>query len=92
MLEIALKTPFFQIVENAGENPEKILKHITGDLWYDAYTNEIVNLKEKGIIDPASVEKSAIMSAISIAGIFLTTECAIINNDMEKKVDEENLL
>lgn len=92
MLEIALKTPFFQIVANAGENPEKILKHITGDLWYDAYTNEIVNLKEKGIIDPASVEKSAIMSAISIAGIFLTTECAIINNDMEKKVDEENLL
>lgn len=92
MLEIALKTPFFQIVANAGENPEKILNHITGDLWYDAYTNEIVNLREKGIIDPASVEKSAIMSAISIAGIFLTTECAIINNDMEKKVDEENLL
>lgn len=44
----------------------------------------MVNLKDAGIIDPASVEKSAIMSAISIAGIFLTTECAIINEEEKK--------
>ncbi len=92
MLEIALEAPFKQIVENAGENPDNILKKITGNKWYDAYTNEIVDLKEKGIIDPASVEKSAIMSAVSIAGIFLTTECAIIQEELNKKVDEENLL
>ena len=49
-------------------------------------------MENAGIIDPASVEKSAIMSAISISGIFLTTECAIINNEKEEKVNEENLL
>lgn len=92
MLELALQAPFTQITSNAGVDKDEILKEITGNMWYDAYANEIVNLKEKGIIDPASVEKSAIMSAISISGIFLTTECAIINDNMDKKVDEENLV
>lgn len=92
MLEIALQAPFEQITSNAGVDKDEILKKITGNMWYDAYTNEIVDLKEKGIIDPASVEKSAIMSAISISGIFLTTECAIINDNIDKKVDEENLV
>ncbi len=88
----ALKAPFIQICENAGVNYNDVLKKIKKNLWYDASTNKVVNMKEAGIIDPASVEKSAIMSAISIAGIFLTTECAITNNTEPEKVSEENLL
>lgn len=92
MLEEALKMPFIQIVENAGQNPIEIMNTISGDYWYDAYTNQIVDLKQSGIIDPASVEKSAITSAISIAGIFLTTECAIVSDQKSQPVDEENVL
>ena len=92
VLEQALKAPFKQIVENAGGDFAKISKEVTNDLWYDALSQKMVNLKDAGIIDPASVEKSAIMSAISIAGIFLTTECAIINEEEKKPVNEENLL
>ena len=92
ILEIALSAPFKQIVENAGDDFEKVIKEVNDELWYDALNQKIVNLSKAGIIDPASVEKSAIMSAISIAGIFLTTECAIINDDNKKNVNEENLL
>ncbi len=92
ILQDALEMPFKQICENAGVDYQEILSKIEGPLWYDALGDKIVDMKKAGIIDPASVEKSAIMSAISIAGIFLTTECAIINNDKKTPVNEENLL
>lgn len=88
----ALRSPFIQICENAGVDYQKILENIKDNLWYDAQSDSIVNMKESGIIDPASVEKSAIMSAVSISGIFLTTECAIINKTEKETVSEENLL
>ena len=92
ILEIALQKPFIQICENAGVDYKDILQRVSGDLWYDALNNNMVDMKQVGIIDPASVEKSAIMSAVSISGIFLTTECAIINEDKKTTVNEENLL
>lgn len=92
ILEIALKAPFKQILENAGVNFEEVLKNIKDNLWYDAFNNTYVDMKKAGIIDPASVEKSAIMSAISVAGIFLTTECLVVSNDEKPSVNEENLL
>lgn len=92
ILEDALKAPFEQICENAGVSYQDVLAKIQGDLWYDALKDEIVDMKKAGIIDPASVEKSAISSAISIAGIFLTTECAIISNEKKEPASEENLL
>ena len=73
----ALKAPFIQICENAGKSYKDVLSNVKDNLWYDALNDSIVNMENAGIIDPASVEKSAIMSAISISGIFLTTECAI---------------
>lgn len=87
----ALQSPFIQICENAGKDYQQILKQVKDDLWYDAQKDKIVNMKQSGIIDPASVEKSAILTAVSIAGIFLTTECAIVSNNKEK-LSEENLL
>ncbi len=92
ILEKTLKAPFYQILENAGANQSEVLKQVTDTMWYDALTGKIVNMKDAGIIDPASVEKSAIMSAISIAGIFLTTECAIVDHTKNQEVNEENLL
>ena len=87
-----LRAPFFQILENAGADLSDVLSKVTDDMWYDALSGKIVNMKSAGIIDPASVEKSAIMSAISIAGIFLTTECAIVDKEKNNEVNEENLL
>lgn len=81
MLTEVLKQPFVQIVENAGGDYNQIIKEVNNTYWYDASSNKLVRLKQAGIIDPTSVEKCAITSAISIAGVFLTTECAIVNEE-----------
>ncbi len=81
MLSNVLKKPFEQIVENAGGDYSQIIKEVNSTYWYDASTNKLVRLKSSGIIDPTSVEKCAITTAISIAGVFLTTECAIVQEE-----------
>lgn len=91
MLSDVLKKPFYQIVENAGGDYDKIIKEVNNSYWYDASTNKLVRLKQAGIIDPTSVEKCAITSAISIAGVFLTTECAIVNEE-NASLREDDLL
>ena len=91
MLSEVLKKPFMQIVENAGGDYNQIVKEVNNTYWYDASTNKLVRLKQAGIIDPTSVEKCAIKSAISIAGVFLTTECAITKEN-EQTLREDDLL
>lgn len=91
ILTDCLKKPFEQIVENAGENYLSIIKEVNNNYWFDASTCKLVRLKHAGIIDPTSVAKSAITSAISIASIFLTTECAIVKSD-DNKEDESDLV
>lgn len=88
----ALKTPFYQILTNAGVNVNDVENKLSNELWFDAKTKQVVNLKQSGIVDPASVEIAAITNALSIAGIVLTTECAIILQNKEQTVDEDNLL
>lgn len=87
----ALEAPFKQIIENAGINID-ITKQFKDNKWINVETEEIVDLKEAGVIDPASVAINAITNAISVASVFLTTECAITKNEINKKVDEDNLL
>lgn len=53
---------------------------------YDASTDEFKDLVSAGIIDPKKVERSALQNAISIAGMFLTTEALIV--DVPSKNDE----
>ena len=89
ILNKVLKEPFRQIVRNSGEDVDKIEKRINHNLWYDASTSNIVNLKPAGVIDPTSVTKSVIATAISIASVFLTTECAIVNTEQVKLNEEE---
>ncbi len=92
ILSKSLKSLFIQIVENAGCNYQQILDKLTDNLWFDAKTLKIVNLRRAGIIDPASVLINALKSSISIAGMFLTTECAIVRNEEQKIINEENML
>ena len=47
-------------------------------MGYDAYNNVIVNMEEKGIIDPTKVVRTALVDASSIAALMITTESAIV--------------
>lgn len=92
ILSQVLKKPFQQIVENAGADFLQVIKEVNATYWFDASTSKLVRLKQAGIIDPVSVEKSAITSAISIASIFLTTECAIVKNEPAAPLKEDDLV
>lgn len=84
--------PFNQILENAGVDKKDIINKVDNNHWFDAKTKQIVDLRESGIIDPASVAISAVTNALSIAGIVLTTECAIISKKEKQVVNEDNLI
>ncbi len=78
----ALEEPLRQIVENAGMEGSVVVKEIKdgkGDYGYNAYTEKFENLFEAGVIDPTKVARIALENAASIAGMFLTTECAIVD-------------
>jgi len=78
----ALEEPLRQIVENAGKEGSVVVKEIKdgkGDYGYNAYTEKFENLFEAGVIDPTKVARIALENAASIAGMLLTTECAIVD-------------
>ncbi len=91
ILERTLVAPFYQILENAGVDKNEVLNKINNQIWYDASTNSFGSNIEKGIIDPASVAKTCLKNAISVASLFLTTECAIVNDNSHIK-DDNNLI
>jgi chaperonin GroEL len=68
-----------QVLTNAGL---EIYNYKFNNIGINAKTGELCNLKQAGIIDPAKVIKTVLENAISTAGIFLTTECAIITEDL----------
>ncbi len=78
----ALEEPLRQIVENAGLEGSVVVRAISdgkGDYGYNAHTEKFENLFEAGVIDPTKVARIALENAASIAGMFLTTECAIVD-------------
>lgn len=81
----ACKSPFNEIIRNAGKNPEVIAKDLNTDYFdgYNAKTGKYVNMLEEGIIDPTKVTKSAIENAASIAGLMITTECILMEKPSE---------
>lgn len=87
----ALSYPVKQIVENAGKEPSvitnKILENSDINYWYDASKDIYVNMMDEWIIDPTKVERVALEQAISLAGMFLTTESWVV--EIPKK-EEEN--
>ncbi len=76
----AIEEPLRQIAANAGVEGSVIINKIreaSGDFGYNARTDEYVNMFEAGVIDPTKVSRVALENAASVAGMFLTTECAI---------------
>ncbi len=78
----ALEEPLRQIVENAGMEGSVVVQAIKegkDDFGYNARTEKYENLLQAGVIDPTKVTRVALENAASIAGMFLTTECVIVD-------------
>ncbi len=78
----AIEAPLRTIVENAGgEGSVVVSKVMEGkkDFGYDAKTETYVDMLKAGIIDPKKVTRIALENAASVAGMILTTECALID-------------
>jgi len=78
----AIEEPLRQIVENAGnEGSVVVSKVLEGkkDFGFNARTDEYVNMFKAGIIDPTKVVRVALENAASVAGMILTTECALVD-------------
>ena len=78
----AIEEPLRQIAQNAGVDGSVIIQKIkesAGDYGYNARTGEFVHMYEAGVIDPTKVARVALENAASVAGMFLTTECGIVD-------------
>ena len=78
----AIEEPLRQIAENAGVDGSVIVQKIKegkADFGYNARTGEYANLFEAGVIDPTKVARVALENAASVSGMFLTTECGIVD-------------
>ncbi|MCB5270788.1 MAG: chaperonin GroEL [Candidatus Cloacimonetes bacterium] len=77
----ALEKPLYQIAKNAGEEGAVVVEKIKGfkdiHMGFNAANGKYEDLFKAGIIDPAKVVRSAIQNAVSIAALFLTTECIV---------------
>jgi len=82
ILARAIEEPLRQIAENAGsEGSVVVSKVLEGkkDFGFNAKTDEYVNMHQAGIIDPTKVTRIALENAASVAGMILTTECALVD-------------
>ncbi|WKW46287.1 chaperonin GroEL [Myroides sp. JBRI-B21084] len=78
----AIESPLRTIVENAGLEGSVIVAKVgegTGNFGYNAKTDEYVDMLAAGIIDPKKVTRVALENAASVAGMILTTECALVD-------------
>ncbi len=78
----AIEEPIRQIAKNAGVDGSIIIQKICegkDDFGYNARTGEYMNMFEAGVIDPTKVSRVALENAASVAGMFLTTECGIVD-------------
>ena len=86
----AIEEPLRQIVANAGKEGAVVVQKVRegkGDYGYNARADVYENLFAAGVVDPAKVTRVALENAASIAGMFLTTECVIV----EKKDDKPEM-
>jgi len=88
IIKRSLEEPLRQIAVNAGLDGAVVAQKVkegTGDFGYNARTDKYENLLAAGVIDPTKVARIALENAASIAGMFLTTECVLV----EEKSDEQ---
>ena len=87
IIKRAVEEPLRQIVSNAGKEGAVVVQKVRegkGDFGYNARTDVYENMKAAGVVDPAKVTRVALENAASIAGMFLTTECVIVEKKEEK--------
>ena len=87
IVERAIEEPLRQIVANAGGEGAVVVNKVRegeGDFGYNARKDIYEDLRAAGVIDPAKVARVALENAASIAGMFLTTECLIVDKPDEK--------
>ncbi len=87
IVERAIEEPLRQIVRNAGGEGAVVVQKVRegeGDYGYNARKDVYEDLRVAGVIDPAKVARVALENAASIAGMFLTTECLIVDKPEEK--------
>jgi chaperonin GroEL len=80
ILQRSLSMPCYTIADNAGVSPNLVVSRVAegkGGFGYNALTDTYEDLLDAGIIDPVKVTRSALLNAVSIAGLLLTTDCLI---------------
>ena len=90
IIKRAIEEPLREIVANDGKEGAVVVQKVRegkGDFGYNARTDVYENLHAAGVVDPAKVARVALENAASIAGMFLTTECVIV----EKKEDKPEM-
>ena len=90
IIKRAIEEPLRQIVANAGKEGAVVVQKVRegkADFGYNARTDVYENQHAAGVVDPAKVTRVALENAASIAGMFLTTECVIV----EKKEDKPEM-
>jgi len=87
IVERAVEAPMRTIVENAGGEGSVVISKVReqkDNYGFDAKAEEFVDMMKAGIIDPKKVTRVALENAASVAGMILTTECALVD------IPEEN--
>jgi len=82
IIEKAIEAPIRTIVENAGGEGSIVISKVLeskDSIGYDAKNEEYVDMLKAGIIDPKKVTRIALENAASVAGMILTTECAVVD-------------
>ncbi|MDR3118093.1 MAG: chaperonin GroEL [Mediterranea sp.] len=87
IIKRAIEEPLRQIVANAGKEGAVVAQKVRegkDDFGYNARTDVYENMHAAGVVDPAKVTRVALENAASIAGMFLTTECVIVEKKDSK--------
>ena len=91
IIKKAIEEPLRQICNNAGIEGSVVVQKVAegkDDFGYNAYNDSYENLISTGVIDPAKVSRVALQNAASVAAMILTSECSIVDQPEEKKVEE----
>ncbi len=87
IVKSVLEKPLRSIAENSGKEPNEVIQQISTmeeGMGFDASSGHYVNMFEAGIIDPLKVVKTALLNAVSVASLILTTEAVVTDIPEEK--------
>ena len=87
IIQKALTAPAKLIAFNAGTDGDVIVEKLSHSDWkmgYDAMNGNIVDMLEMGIIDPVKVTRSVLQNSISIAGMMLTTQAVLCEQESDE--------